>query len=242
VIRLALSSAAAPSMPLGQLARAAARRGFAGLELRHADAHGVAPECAALAGTEAGELAAIAGLAITGFRIDRAGDDRRLARLSERLAAPVVLAGPDEIAGRVDRARRIAAWGGRARVVIRGPSVERDAAVARAARTRIAWEIDPQAPALRERAEALLARVGDDLRQIRLSGGGPETVHQAGMGIGGLMAVLAERAFRGTLVIEPSSPRFLPAWSAWLRESRSSCRGPLPLATPGASGSTECDA
>lgn len=79
----------------------------------------------------------------------------------------------------------------------------------------LAWDVAPGDGALAV-PEAPLA-VGDGhIRHIRLYGGGPESMGQEGLGVGGLMGALALSGFTGALALAPSDRRYRYAWGAWL--------------------------
>jgi hypothetical protein len=232
---LGLSSAAAPEATLEDLLETAARRGFGAVELREGDAHGVIPDDdgPGIAATLA--EAAVVGIAISGYRIGRAGHDLALARLSHALGAPMVLDGPDDVAGRMARAVQMRRAGADVAVVLRGASAPEDAAIVAAAGLALAWDADPRAGPLDLLVESLLQRSPGRLRHIRLLGGGPEVMMQGGRGIGGMMRRLALAGYEGTLVLAPSTTRYRVAWQQWLgrRGGGSGCgsrNGDLPLA------------
>lgn len=222
-MRLGLSSEAAPDASLGDPIRFAQRRGLAALELRDGDAHGIAPGASALGSAAGAQAVRAAGLALSGFRTGRLEDEYRLARLSEALGAPVLLAGPVPLAARVARARKIRDAGGEVAVVLHGDSVVSDGIVCRAAGATLAWEADPRHGSVGMMAAPLLERFADILRHIRLIGGGPEAALQDGSGIGDLMHRLALVAYAGTLILAPSTPRYSVAWQHWLGRRGRGC-------------------
>ena len=214
-MRLGLSSAAAPDASLDELLDACGRRGLAALELRSGDAHGVAPLGAGQAG-EGGRRAAAAGVAIVGYRTDGDAADAALAELSRALGAPVLLDGPAGGAGRVERAAEITRLGGSAAVVVGGQAAAEDGALVAARGIEVVWDADPAAGPVGEQVGALLARVGPRLALIRLAGGGPEALGQAGQGIGEMMGRLALSGYGGAVVLAPTSSRYRVAWQTWL--------------------------
>lgn len=216
-MRLGLSSEAAPDASLDDLIRFAQRRGLAALELREGDAHGVAARTSALASAAAAaEAVRAAGLTLTGYRTHQLEDEYTLARLSEALGAPVLLAAPVPLAVRVARAERINGASGRVAIVLRGDSAVWDGIVCHAAGLALAWEADPQFGPVGAMAEPLLERFGNALGHIRLIGGGPEAALQDGAGIGDLMRQLAMTSYTGTVILAPSAPRYGVAWQHWL--------------------------
>ncbi len=214
-MRLGLSSAAAPDASLDELLDACGRRGLAALELRSGDAHGVDPLGAGQAG-EGGRRAAAAGVAIVGYRTDGDAADAALAELSRALGAPVLLDGPAGVAGRVERAAEITRLGGSAAVVVGGQAAAEDGALVAARGIEVVWDADPAAGPVGEQVGALLARVGPRLALIRLAGGGPEALGQAGQGIGEMMGRLALSGYGGAVVLAPTSSRYRVAWQTWL--------------------------
>ncbi|MCC6223631.1 MAG: hypothetical protein IT201_09105 [Thermoleophilia bacterium] len=209
-MRLGLSSAAAPDASLEELLDACRRRGLAALELREGDAHGVVPGDVALL-RAASERAVAAGVGIAGYRTDGAAGDAELAALSRSLGAPVLLAGPAAAA----RAARIAGLGARAAVVLGDPAGGEGQELPDG--VEAAWDADPAAGGLGERAAALLGRLRPRLAIVRLAGGGPEALGQAGQGIGELMGQLALAGYGGAVVLTPTSSRYRVAWQTWLR-------------------------
>lgn len=213
-MRFSLSSAAAPDARLGQLLEAAARCGFDAVELREGDGHGVTPDngpgiTAALAES------AIAGIGISGYRVLQAGHDLALARLSYTLDAPVLLDGPRDPAGRLNRAVRMRRAGADVAVVLHGASTSEGTIIA-AAGLSLAWDADPRLGALERPLESLLQCAPDALRHVRLLGGGPEVALQEGNGVDRLMQQLALAGYEETLVIAPSTTRHRSAWQQWL--------------------------
>lgn len=234
-MRLALSSAAAPAAPLGELLEAAARRGLGAIELVEGHGHALDP---ALLGTDdavdAARRARAAGIAIAAFRLAdaapgsareadsardassaRNADLRCLIAFARALDAPILVPLPDD-AGALSVLR---GEGLRAMAVLRSDTgrpgliqaLDRlDPAVP------VAWEADPSAGQLAERGSALLARAGDRLGHIVLRGGGPEATEQEGRGVGSLMTRLAVAGYGGTVSLAPSSERYRVIWDAWL--------------------------
>lgn len=215
-MRLGLSSAAAPALALEELAAACARRGLAALELVSGDAHGVAP------GSPLPDVAGC-GVDVVAFRASGAWEARSeaAARLSAELGAPVVAPRgsvlPDEVAA---LGRLYAREGGRVLLAHGSDPAEAlalrwAAGGASAGSVGLAWEVRP---GVEERGDArgVLDAAGSLLALVRLHGGGPEAAGQEGQGIGALMARLALGRYAGPLVLAPSTPAYLRAWSAWL--------------------------
>ena len=215
VMRLGLSSAAAPDASLDELLGACARRGLEALELRAGDAHGVDREDA-LAALLAAECARAAGVTISGYRVAGSEDPLRLARLCEALGAPVLLADEGDIAQRVVSARRLAAAGADVVVVVRGAAVCRDADAIAALGLALAWDAEPAERPLGRDAETLLRDHGPRLQHIALFGGGPEAVMHEGRGVGELMGRLALAGYTGTLTLTPGARKYDVAWQTWL--------------------------
>ncbi|MCL4290952.1 MAG: hypothetical protein KJ051_11855 [Thermoleophilia bacterium] len=214
-MRLGLSSAAAPDASLEDLLEACGRRGLAALELRDGDAHGLEPRDTARA-QDAARSAAAAGVALAGYRTAGDASDAALAGLSVALGAPVLLDEPAGVAGRVERAAEITRLGGSAAVVVGGQTAAEDGALVAALGIEVAWDADPAAGPVGEQVGALLARVDQRLALIRLAGGGPEALGQAGQGIGELMGRLALSGYDGAVVLAPTSSRYRVAWQTWL--------------------------
>ncbi len=214
-MRLGLSSAAAPDLSLEELLEACGRRGLAALELCNGDAHGIEPLAVGRAG-EAARHAAAAGVPIAGYRAGGDPGGAVLATLSRALDAPVLLDGPAGVAGRVERAAEITRLGGSAAVVVGGRAAAEDGALVAARGIEVAWDADPAAGPVGEQAGALLDRAGPRLVLIRLAGGGPEALGQAGQGIGELMGRLALSGYDGAVVLAPTSSRYRVAWQTWL--------------------------
>lgn len=208
-MRLGLTSAAAPDATLEELLDACRRRGLAALELRDGDAHGVAPGGAALL-RSVSERAAAAGIAIAGYRTAGGAGDAELAELSRSLGAPVLLDGH----GAAVRAARVVALGARAALVVGDAAGEGGRKLPDG--VEAAWDANPAAGRLGERAAVLLERLGPRLTVIRLAGGGPEALGQAGQGIGELMGRLALAGYGGAVVLAPTSSRYRVAWQTWL--------------------------
>ena len=222
-MRLTLSSAAAPGATLAELLAAAARRGFAAVELVDGHAHGVHRGLTAPAVADIARTAAEAGAPIVAFRT---GDValpglESLARLAAALDAPIVASGPavsqDDWAALA--APRFTDAGADLLLETDGSEAE----VLRAKRLAagqggvigVAWEIDPATAGL-DGTASVLAVADGLIRHIRLRGGGPESMAQAGQGIGTLMSALALNGYNGPLALAPSTDRYRLAWSAWL--------------------------
>ncbi len=220
-MRLGLSSAAAPEARLDQLFEMAARCGFDAVELREGDGHGVAPGQGPEITAAAAE-AAVAKIEISGYRVLQPAHDLALARLSYTLGAPILLDGPKDPAGRLDRAVRMRRAGADVAVVLRGPSTSEAGTIIAAAGLSLAWDADPSLGVPDQALEWLLRCVPHALRHVRLLGGGPEVALQEGSGVDRLMGRLALAGYEGTLVLAPSSTRYRSEWRQWLgRRARS---------------------
>lgn len=221
-MRLTLSAAAAPGMPLGELLEACLRRGITSLEL-HEDGDEVSLDASPAEASAWQWRAAARGIRVSGIRAasgPRAASPGA-ALISARLERPVIAPAGSLTPQRLRSAAHLFhAAGGR---LLAGVGTDRDAAAALRAAAEAApggvglcWEVRPDRDDL-DRAPAVLAAAGPLLRCILLYGGGPETAGQAGAGIGGLMAHLALARYHGPLVITPSSPARVPLWTRWLR-------------------------
>lgn len=214
-MRLGLSSAAAPAATLEELVAACAARGLVSLELRAGDGHGIAArDDDRVLVAQALTRAATAGVTITGYSTDGAGDTGQLARLSQALGAPILVSCECDVEERIERARAIMDGAGRALVLASGGASTWHAAVA-AAGLDFAWEVDAACGDVSADADLML-RQEPALRYIRLVGGGPESTMQEGRGIGTLMGRLALAGYDGPLVLAPSSTRYRVAWETWL--------------------------
>ena len=214
-MRLSLSSAAAPEATLGQLLEAAARCGFAAVELREGDGHGVTADYGPGIGAALAE-SSVAGIGISGYRVLQPGHDLALARLAHALEAPVLLDGPRGPAGRLDRAVRLRRAGADVALVLRGGSIAEAGTIIAAAGVALAWDADPRLGSLDRALESLLQVAPRALRHIRLLGGGPEGALQEGSGVDRLMSRLALAEYEGTLVLAPSTTRYRAEWQRWL--------------------------
>lgn len=214
VMRLGLSSNAAPDATLDELLAACRRRGLAALELDAGDGHGIGGGTTAIGGAAARSLADEAGVIISGFHADSDIADDRVASVASAADTPVLVGG-GSTAERVRRATGLASAGVEATIVVDGDAPPDTIERILATGCPLAWDVSLGAAAAAT-AERLLRGAGDRLRHVRLAGGGPESDLQDGQGIGDLMATLALAGFDGTLVLRPSSPRFRLAWQSWL--------------------------
>lgn len=213
-MRLGLSSAAAPAAGAEDLVTACAARGLTALELRAGDGHGM--ETGDHMSARAADLlarTAEASIDIAGYRAADSRDAASLARLSQALCTPIIVADECDTAERIHRARRIIDAGGRALVAASGAPPAWHAALA-ASGLDYAWEVDAAGGDVSEAAEPVLRQPG--LRYIRFIGGGPEASLQEGRGIGTLMGSLALAAYDGPVILAPSSTRYRVAWETWL--------------------------
>lgn len=212
LMRLGLSSAAAPDAPFEELIAACRRRGLVALELAQGGAHGFGFD-----DIEASvRLAAEAdGVEVSGFRMHSAGAPNEVARLTKATGVPAVIAFDDEPAARMRYAQQVAEAGGHALVMLRHDEPLRYAEAFASAGLRLSWEVDPMRvpiPAAHERGPIRLAALHD----IRLIGGGPEIATLEGRGVDALLRDMALAAWSGFVIIAPSSPRFRVIWETWL--------------------------
>ena len=84
----------------------------------------------------------------------------------------------------------------------------------------LSWELRPSADDLRSSGAVLLA-AREQLRLVRLHGGGPEQRDQDGRGVGPLFVDLAMSRYGGPIVLTPSTASELPRWSDWLASRKS---------------------
>ncbi len=224
-MRLALSSAAAPTLPAQGLFAACARRGIAGVELVQGHAHGVGLGSSDTEIRRTLDAAAAAGVRVVAFRTtgDAAAASVEAARLSRRLGAPIV-APPGSRARAGEQLRdivaRYGAEGGQILLAHTGAAEELRAlhavVQAHAEFAGLAWDLTPERPDTGTGTAGVLEMCGGLLRHIRLLGGGPEAAAQEGLGIGELAVRLTLSGFPGALALAPSTPRYLTAWGFWL--------------------------
>jgi predicted secreted protein len=222
-MQLAVSSAAAPDLPLADLLEGCQRRGLAAVELV-VDA--ITPpgsqDLSLLAGRIADSFAR-SPVSISSIAALTPGEAIRVAiRLGGALGAPVVVPGTAATTDSRSLLLTHLAAGGEVLLLHSAATASSpESARARAAlgeRAGIALEVDPSrdAPAA---IPAVLQSLGDTLRYVRLRGGGPEAAQQTGLGVGTLMGRLALARFAGPLVLTPSEPTYHRAWLAWLSRS-----------------------
>src|SRR5690606_22816355 len=182
VMRLTLSSAAAPDASFDDLLAACARRGFAAVELEAGHAHGVSPSVGLEAASAAAERAARAGIGIAALRLDDVASvtDPRTPRLAAALGAPVVVRIDGDVASTVRAAAPLFAEAG-ATVLLAGSGdvdeIGRLRGWIEAAPTGalgLAWDVTPGDSQIRVPAAVLEAAAGH-IRHIRLHGGGPRS-------------------------------------------------------------------
>lgn len=221
-MRVALSSAAAPSAPLGELLEAAARRGLAAVELVEGHGHGLEPYAshtghavdAAREATEAG--VGLAGFRLAGTRPDAtAAHAASLVRFARALDAPMIM--PLTAAVRIApdlRREGVAALA----LLPSGPELdgELDGLDALPEDVPLAWVADPSLGDVAGQGGRILTRARGRLRHIVLKGGGPEATEQEGRAVGSLMTRLAVAGYAGTVALAPSSERYRVIWDAWL--------------------------
>ncbi len=233
-MRLALSSAAAPTLSAPELFAACARRGIGAVELVQGHGHGIGLGSSDTDVRRVLTAAEAAGVRIVAFRTtgDAAAASVEAARLSRRLGAPIVSPpGSGERAGAAlaGVVARYGAEGGSILVAHTGDPGDvralREIAGSGGAHVALAWDVAPTrpdggsgapAPGGPADAAAVLALCGGRLRHIRLLGGGPEAAAQEGLGIGELAVHLALGGYPGALALAPSTPRYLTAWGFWL--------------------------
>ncbi|HEX6940859.1 MAG TPA: hypothetical protein VF158_15690 [Longimicrobiales bacterium] len=239
-MRLALSTEAAPELPLADLVAACVRRGLAALELVDGDGHGLSPARPAEARERLRTALAGSGITVAAFRarsLERACS-AEMAAFAAAIGAPVVA--PAGTAGdEVLEAARVYAGAGAMLLLAHGADPERVEALralveaAPAGSLGLAWDVEP-AEELSPVVAPVLQAAGPWLRHIQLRGGGPEAMGQEGRGIGVLAARLTLAGYDGTMALAPSTPRYRYAWGAWLgRRGGWGCgsksAGPAPL-------------
>lgn len=215
-MKLSLSTAAVPGMALDALEVAYRARGLDGVELVIANGD----DASALAGR-----VRMAGLRVVALRIDAYTGDTsfdRLGRLSKELAAPLSLPATSVASGALPKlVRSFSDAGG---TLLFGFDTDLDQVVALADRLRetfdpacvgLAWEVRPSSKALGASSAVLLAAL-EQLRLVRLHGGGPEQHDQDGKGVGALFVDLALAGFGGAIVLTPSRSAEVPRWGKWL--------------------------
>lgn len=210
VMRLGLSSAAAPDAVLTGLLEACAIRGLDALELEEGHGHGLEPGLRSVAAPrDAAARSSGEGVCIAGFRVSpaaaippagpiadptdpAAGEGAEASawtRFSEALGAPILV----PVAGGVELqdVRRLAEQGVPVWPVLPPDPFGRHRIpeAGDASRgTPLAWDADPTTVDVGDAAARLLDRIGGRLRHVRLLGGGPEATEQEGPGVGALAA------------------------------------------------------
>jgi hypothetical protein len=218
-MRLALSSAVVPGLPLESLVEGCRRRGLAGLEL----VVGTGPleqkarqPGALLPGIEHG--VGVVGLLHPG---SSSADPLADVSLLARLGIPLVLPGVGRSRVELTAIGR-AAGAARGRVLLLHGSDPAEVAMLRqlvaelpTGAAALAWQVDPASDDP-DQLSAVVREAGTALAYVRLLGGGPESVRQTGLGIGALMGRLALARFSGPLVLTSSHRSYHYAWRAWL--------------------------
>ena len=213
-MRLGLSTAAAPGLPLADLLAACGRRGLAAVELAGGDA---APPA------ETVEAAARQGIAVSGI-LHPGGDaahGESTVRTASSLGVPAILRVAEFTPADLCRVVRTAAEAGGRVLLMHGtdpaPVCLLRRAVDRlpAGAAALACEIDP-ATADPACVPDVLRHAGPRLAYVRFRGGGPEADAQTGLGVGALMARLALARYTGPLILAPTGSRTLGAWRTWL--------------------------
>jgi hypothetical protein len=210
-MQLALSSAAAPDLPLEALLDGCRRRGLTGLELV---SRGVGlPDLATVAAMCREQGVTLLALAL----LDEEPPLEHGLPLARALDVPALL---PAAATSLNGLRRHVDAGGR--LLLQHGT---DSGAAAAAReivatlpkgcAALAWEVEPARDVVDE-VPLVLATTGADLAYIRLRGGGPESAGQTGLGVGALMARLALGRYAGPIVLTPSTPSYHQVWRSWL--------------------------
>lgn len=222
-MRLGLSSAAAPRLPLDALLDACGRRGLAALELVCGHAHGVD------AGTDAGALEAVLrrvkehGVRVAALA--QAGPDTGAAeamlRLAARAGVPALLRAADFAPADLRALARVSAGAGGRVLLLHGTDPAAVHPLRRAAEgmpegaAGLAWEFDPGTadPAA---IPAVLRAAGTLLHYVRYLGGGPDASAETGPGAGALLGRLALSHYAGPLILGPGASAPADAWLPWL--------------------------
>jgi hypothetical protein len=219
---LAVSSTAAPDLPLADLLEGCRRRGLAALELSIDPA--LPPPGPALedVARRVGEMVSGGPIPLSAVAaLTEPAEPETALALARALHVPALLPSPaaadpalrHRFTTHLDRGGRLLflhASDPDGIAVLR--TWIRDSLGEGAA---IAWQVDPaRDPAAR--IPAVLEAAGDALRYVRLRGGGPEAARQTGLGVGTLMGRLALARFAGPLVLTPSDARYHLAWRSWL--------------------------
>ena len=220
-MKLGLSTAAAPDLPLEGLVEACRRRGLGALELATGHGHGLSaqsPDHTIRLARQLTTLRDVKIAAVTAGNTDIAEREAAVA-LASRLRVPVSVnasAGAPE-----DLAQLAADCRDSGLLLLHGstPSVVTDLLSAigslPASSARLAWEIDPAADDPAD-IDAVLDLATSHLGLIRLRGGGPEAQAQTGLGVGALIGRLALARYDRPIILTPTTPRHHLAWSAWL--------------------------
>ena len=220
-MRLGLSSAAAPGLPLADLLAGCGRRGLGELELVTGTGAGaVEPDSVAGVADAARDL----GIRVAALAPVRTDEAEAAVRTGARLGIPAVLRVAELPPAELRRLVLAAAEAG-GRVLLMHGTEPRAARLLRRAVDRfpagtaaLAWEIDP-ATADPAAVPALLRHAGLRLEYVRFRGGGPEAAAQTGLGVGALMARLALARYGGPLVLAAGAPHAVRAWRQWLGRS-----------------------
>lgn len=210
MMRLGLSSTAAPSWSADALFAACRARGLAALELVEGDAHGLDRNARPAELSRLVALARAYGVELCAFRATRPEDDG-LAALSTGTGLLVILHGEDAIG----TASELRIQGARVAVAVRGrdpDAVRRVVALG----FDIAWDADASQGEVGAPAREILEAAGERLVHVRLLGGGPEAVMHEGKGIGELMGRMTLARYGGPVVLAPSSTRYRVVWQSWL--------------------------
>ena len=209
-MRLGISSAAAPDLSLDDLREACIRRGLESLEIV-LDGPGLQSDHAALRL----DPSLVVGL----FREDPSVMTfRAAAQMAEAAGVPLVVPASrlvrEQFVSNLPVAKLVLLHEERTgRVEGLIGLIEEVRASGRDA--QLGLQVDPRNDPP-NRVQALLDRLGDSIRYVRLLGGGPESIAQTGQGIGNLVGRLALLGFDGPLILTPSDPTRLRVWAHWL--------------------------
>lgn len=218
-MRLVLSSAAAPGATAAELADACRRRGLQGIEYTLSSEGGDEGDIATLRTALAAEGVELSGILRSGLersQIAAAAAESALA------GAPVIVPAANFNWTLLPELVEVFAQAG-TRLLLRHRSHpelvtelirvlgEFEAAPV----IGLAWEFRPSTDNPQMVAQVMKIG-GDQIRYVRMYGGGPEAHAQSGMGIGSVMGRLTLARFDGPLVLVPSEPRYHYVWSAWL--------------------------
>lgn len=218
MMQTGVSSEVVPAASLAELLTGATRHGLSVLELRAGDGHGVSASLTSEAGalTHVIDLMRESPVTISSYRDNGAEKTHELGMLARALGASILIDGPGPLTERLSRAQELRSDDASVAVVVRGTDAVGDALAITRASHAVAWDARPSDEQLGTQAAAMLTACGDALKQVRIAGGGPESILHEGRGIGALMARLALAGYAGTVIIAPSSPSYHLLWEQWL--------------------------